>query len=159
METSAAPIIYAKIKDNIGIITVLLAIGGILIMILLLYNAGKKAGVLYAEHNQDPLPNEGATIPAGWAGQEKNYAAQLYAAINGWAGTANHALVLLVAQLNALTDDQLIAISNEWNAAYAPQYGNYNLPLALQGEWAGGEPKSVLIARYAQLGVPPKKIK
>lgn len=92
-----------------------IAVGGILI-IYLIYAAGKKA----ASGTSAPLPNNGTGIPAGWTATQD--AMVLHDAMdNGsWVlgagyGTDEDAIWGV---LEGKTDDQLVAIYNEFNRLY-----------------------------------------
>lgn len=109
-----------------------------IIIMLTVYFAGKKIGVIKASQPQTaPLPNNGSGIPDGWSAN--NVANQLYDAMFGggfWGAGTDEAKIF--STLLPLTPDQCTAAYNTYNVLYYPK-GESNLIKDFQSELSGDD--------------------
>lgn len=103
------------------------------VVVILMYLVLKKIWqyVKPSNYSADSFTAGGGIIPSGWS--PKEYTDSLYGAIQGWTFSPD-GLDAVSEEVFKLSDNQLIAISNDWKARYADDYG-MTLLEAMVAEW------------------------
>lgn len=99
-------------------------------------------------YNPNNLPNNGSGIPKNWS--PNALAAELWAAMDGiFNSTSTRNLAF--AKLNALTNDQIVAVNDVYNNLYGKSDG-MTLIQKIEGEWMPfSEEKTVALSKLRSL--------
>lgn len=146
---TAAAAAALKVVTNRWFLIALLVVG----VILTIYFSGKRAGkATLDKFVARPLPNSGGGIPQNWDATASALVDELYDAIFSWTAPVEKK-ARVIGKFLPLTDDQLTACYNLYNARYGLKNGE-TLTEAIDGELMPFyDEDDQLIARLRQLNL------